>query len=442
LRNVDASLDLTPDAFSDTLRAAGLSRACFVLSPERRALTASHPALEPMAAAIAAERDFAEHEALFFEVEPRSGALLSAFLHRTVRGQGAGGVRHWPYATVGDLVRDGLRLARGMGRKNALAGLYWGGGKGVIARQAGERYRDPAYRHDLYRAYGRFMTSLRGCYVTAEDVGTTPPDMAAVFESTRFVTCIPSAVGGSGNPSPATAKGVVCAMEGALDHLGMGTLQGKRVAMQGTGNVGAAMIAELLERKVASVVAADVSDAQLSSLASRFAGAAVALRKAAPGDVSILEEDCDVLSPNALGGVLNPSTIPRLRCRVVCGAANNQLLDDRRDDRALSERGITYVPDFVANRMGIVSCADEQYGSLPEDPSILRHFGRDWDNAVYVVTRRILERAQADGVTTTEAANQLADALGNEPHPVFPHRGFEIVQALMREGWHAGRSSG
>lgn len=439
---MEASLDLTPDAFSAALRNAGLHRACFVRSPEPGTLRASHPSLDGMARAIAAERDFADHEALFFEIEPRSGALLSAFLHSTVRGQGAGGVRHWPYESMGDLVRDGLRLALGMGRKNALAGLYWGGGKGIIARQAGDRYRDAAYRHALYAAYGRFMTSLRGAYVTAEDVGTTPPDMAAIFEGTRFVTCIPPAVGGSGNPSPATARGVVCAMEAALDHRRLGTLAGKRVAMQGTGNVGSAMIAELVERNVASVVATDVNEGQLQALASRFAGANVTLRKATPGDTTIFAEDCDVFAPNALGGVLNPDTIPTLRCRVVCGAANNQLLDDQRDGQALTGRAITYVPDFVANRMGIVSCADEQYGSLPGDPSILRHFGREWDNSVYVITRRILERAEADGVTTTDAANRLADALGREPHPIFPHRGFEIVRSLMREGWHAGQSSG
>jgi glutamate dehydrogenase/leucine dehydrogenase len=436
------SLDSTPDDFRALLTAHGTRRAFFVGAGDEGALHASHEFLEPLARAIESERDFDAHEALFFEIGRDTGALLSAFLHRTVRGQGAGGVRHWPYGSLGELVRDGLRLSRGMGRKNALAGLWWGGGKGVIARQAGNLHKDSGYRNALYAEYGRFMTSLRGAYVTAEDVGTTPPDMAAIFRTSRFVTCVPPEVGGSGNPSPATAKGVVCAMEAALDHLALGSLAGKRIAMQGVGNVGSSMIAELLERGVASVAGTDIDAEQCAALTARFTGARVALSPVPRGDTSIFETACDIFAPNALGAILNPSTIPRLRCRVVCGAANNQLEDDRRDDHALHARDILYVPDFVANRMGIVSCANEQYGSLPDDPAIVRHLGREWDNAVYVVTRRILDLARARGVTTTEAANALADALSLEPHPLFPHRSRAIVGALVTEGWHRGPPGG
>ncbi len=434
------TLDVSIDAFCDAIRRTGRRRAYFVNTGERAtggaALRASDPSLADHAAAIAREPDFADHEALFFEIGRETGALLSAALHKTVRGQGAGGVRHWPYRTFGDLVRDGLRLSRGMGRKNALAGLFWGGGKGVIARQDGERHRDPAYRRTLYREYGTFMTSLRGAYVTAEDVGTMPEDMAEVFATTRFVTCVPERVGGSGNPSPATARGVVAAMEAALDHLGEGPLAGKKVAMQGTGNVGASVIAELLDKGVASVVATDVNRELVAALGARFEGAPVRIRAVAPEDRTIFAEPCDVFAPNALGAVLNPDTIPLLSCRVVCGAANNQLADDRRDDKALHERGIVYVPDFVANRMGIVTCANEQYGTIPDDPAILRHLGRDWDGSVYAVTRRILARADAERITSTEAANELADALSLEPHPIFPHRARAIVRALVRERWH------
>jgi glutamate dehydrogenase/leucine dehydrogenase len=271
--------------------------------------------------------------------------------------------------------------------------------------------------------------------------------MAAIFRTSRFVTCVPVTVGGSGNPSPATAKGVVCAMEAALDHLaaeggpsdgaaGGSSLAGKRVAIQGIGNVGSYMVDELLARRVAHVVATDVAHDACEALERRHGGERLTVRHVAPGDTSIFEEPCDVFAPNALGAILNPDTIPRLRCRVVCGAANNQLLDDRRDDRALAARGIVYVPDFVANRMGIVNCANEQYGALPDDPAITRHFGREWSNSVYRITRKILEDAHAGGVTTTEAANALADALSLEPHPIFPHRGKEIIDALVRERWH------
>lgn len=434
-------LDIGPEAFIDALRRAGRTRAAFVYSEETQTLSATHPALQPFAGAIARERDFSNHEGVFLGIGPSTGALLGAFVHRTIRGQAAGGVRHAPYATVGAYLRDGLRLARGMGRKNALAGIYWGGGKGVIARQPGGRHEDPAYRKTLYAEYGRFVSSLRGVYVTAEDAGTTPPDMESVFTTTRFVTCIPESVGGSGNPSPATAHGVVRAMEAALSDLGESTLSGKTIAMQGAGNVGAAMIRDLLERGVRRIVVADIDAARCRALSSEYGDGPVLVRHVAPDDLSIFAEPCDVFAPNGLGGILNPDTIPKLDCRIVCGAANNQLLDEDRDDAALYARGITYVPDFVANRMGIVSCANEQYGSVPDDPLILRHFGLEWDNAVYVVTRRILSEARSTETTTTQAANALADRLSLEPHPLFPHRGKLIIDALVALEWDRGRDA-
>ncbi|MBC8069890.1 MAG: Glu/Leu/Phe/Val dehydrogenase [Deltaproteobacteria bacterium] len=378
------------------------------------------------------DRDMQRHEAAFFAIGARTGALMSAFVHATVRGQAAGGLRHWPYATVESLVRDGLRLSLGMSRKSALAGLWWGGGKGIIVRQSDASWRDRAYRHALYRDYGAFTTSLRGCYVTAEDVGTGPDDMASVFETTRHVTCVPPAVGGSGNPSHPTAKGVVCAMEAALDHLGRGSLEGKTIAMQGAGNVATFMIDELLARGVAKVVATDISTERCVELGARYPYGTVEIRHVAADDDSIFAEPCDVFAPNALGGVLEPETIAKLRAPIVCGAANNQLADDRRDDRLLAERGIVYVPDFVANRMGIVNCANEQYGRLDHDPGIERHFGREWDNAVYVVVRRVLERATTDNITTSAAANALADEACRVPHPIWGHRSQAIIADVAR----------
>jgi glutamate dehydrogenase/leucine dehydrogenase len=436
------SLQADVDGFAGALVAAGTRRAFFVLSEDGKELVASDPALAPLAAAIQADSNFDDHEAAFFEVGPESGALLGAFLHKTARGQGAGGVRHRRYDTLLDFVQDGLRLSRGMGRKNALAGLFWGGGKGVIGRLGGAIAGDPAYRKTVYEEYGRFITSLRGAYVTAEDVGTDPGDMASIFRTTRFVTCIPPSVGGSGNPATWTARGVVCAMEAAVAHRGQGTLQGKTVAMQGTGNVGAAMIGDLLERGVARVVATDVSPERGAALAAQFAGGRVVVRTVAPSDTTIFEEPADIFAPNALGAILNPDTIPRLRARIVCGAANNQLKDEGRDDRALYDRGILYVPDFVANRMGIVNCANEQYGSLPEDPAILRHLGREYVDSVFLTVQRILERSQKEGVTTSVAANTLADAAARTPHPLFPGRTRAIVRALVRERWQAGLGGG
>jgi glutamate dehydrogenase/leucine dehydrogenase len=260
--------------------------------------------------------------------------------------------------------------------------------------------------------------------------------MAEIFRTTRFVTCIPQEVGGSGNPSSWTARGVVCAMDAALAHAGMGKLAGKRVAMQGTGNVGTFMIGELIARGVSKVIATEISEEQAARLRQRFADAPVEVRVVDRADLSIFREPCDVFAPNALGGVLDLDTIPMLDTPVVCGAANNQLLDDRRDAEALAARGITFVPDFVANRMGIVNCANEQYGRLADDPLIVRHFDPSWSESVFAVTCRVLARAKTEGITSTQAANRLADELCAVPHPIFGHRSRDIIDALTNDGWH------
>jgi len=432
-------VDLSPEAFASHLLSLGQRRAYAVHDPRTGRVEVSHPALAELGEFLSADnRDYDKHEGVFLEVGERSGALLGGFVHRSNRGQGQGGLRHWPYASVAGFLRDGLRLAMGMTRKNALAGLWWGGGKGLIARVPGDGYRDPAARDTLYSEYARFVTSLRGCYITAEDAGTGPEDMATVHRHTRFVTCVPPAIGGSGNPSPATAHGVVCAMEGALDHLGLGTLEGKKVVMQGTGNVATAMIGELLRRKVGAIVASELSLDRRAALAGLFAGAPVTLVPAQPGDNSVLAEPCDILAPNALGGILNPDTIPKIRARIVCGAANNQLLDDVRDAQALAALGVVYIPDYLCNRMGIVNCANEQYGQVPSDPAISRHFGREWDNSVYVITRRALELAEQQSITTAAAANRLADELARQPHPIWGHRTRAIIDGLVADRWHLG----
>ncbi len=431
-----ALLDLDPDAFAITLREYG-GTAKLRWDAATDAMITDAAWLGPLAAWMTGDaRDVHRHEAVFLSVGPETGALMGAFVHATVRGQAAGGLRFWPYPHLESFLRDGLRLSLGMSRKNALAGLWWGGGKGIVVRRPDSPWQDAGYRRALYREYGAFTTSLRGVYITAEDVGTGPADMAAVFETTRYVTCVPPSVGGSGNPSAATAKGVICAMEGALDHLGCGELRGKTVAMQGAGNVAGFMIDELIVRGCAKIVATEISADRCAELRAHFDArgtdsTVVELRHAAADDRSIFAEPCDVFAPNALGGVLDPDTIAMLQTKVVCGAANNQLLDDRRDDRLLAERGIAYVPDFVANRMGIVNCANEQYGRIDADPAIERHFGREWDNAVFVVTKRVLQRAADEGITTAAAANAMADEACSVPHPIWGHRGRAIVDAIV-----------
>ena len=430
------ALRQSPDDFARALLELGVRRAHFVHEGTTGRVTASHPNLDPVADFLARDRrDFHQHEAVFLEVGAKTKALFGAFVHDTRRGQGQGGLRHWPYDDIEEFLRDGLRLARGMTRKNALAGLWWGGAKGIIARPAHDNWKNPSYRTELYREYATFVTGIRGCYITAEDVGTNADDMAIVYGHTRFSTCIPGEVGGSGNPSPSTARGVVCAMEAALEFLGMNDLRGKTIAMQGTGNVGACMIDELLQRKVARIVASEIDPQRRDQLLARHQGAPLEVRLVERGDDSIVGEPCDILAPNALGGCLGPHSIDRIQAKIVCGAANNQLLEETRDAQHLAARNILYVPDFVANRMGIVNCANEQYGSLSHDPAVLRHFDRDWENSVFAVTLRILASARAQGTTTSDAANRLADDLAARPHPLWGHRARAIVDGLVADGW-------
>lgn len=427
------------DAFLDALKNAGLWRAFIVTRPDTGAVVASHELLDPVAERVAADRrDYRGHQGWFLEIGRESGHLLSACVHKTVRGQAAGGVRFWRYDSVEDFIRDGLRLSLGMGQKNALAGLWWGGGKGVVARKTGVDHRDPAVRGALYRDYGRFLSGLRGCYVTAEDVGTTPEDMAWVFRTTRHTTCIPETLGGSGNPSRLTATGVVMAMEAALAYLGRDGLEGKTVALQGLGNVSTYMIGDLLERKTGRIVGADIDETAVGRCRKRFPHATLDLRVAAPGDVSIMAESSDVLAPNAVGACLNPRTIPSIRSPVVCGAANNQLQDPRRDADALKEAGILYVPDFLANRMGIVNCANEQYGVFERDPAVTAHLDRETPTGVYQRCLQVFGGAEASGRTPAHEAEVLAEELSREPHPIWGNRAQAIMDELVESGWAAG----
>jgi glutamate dehydrogenase/leucine dehydrogenase len=434
---IEQMIALPPEGLVALLREKGIRRFWFVWHPGSRMVNASHPVLQPLADWLRADkRDFLEHEGLFFRVTREHGVLQGAFIHRTCRGQAAGGVRFWPYATAGDYLRDGLRLAAGMTRKNALAGLWWGGGKGVMARREGLDHRDPGVRRALFREYGELMTSLRGCYVSAEDVGTNVEDMASIHATTRFTTCIPPALGGSGNPSIPTARGVICGMEAALEFLAAGDLTGKTVAVQGMGNVGGPLIGFLLEKGASRIIAHDINAETAARVEKQFGGPRLDLSVVQPGDMSILAADCDLLAPCATGAILNETTIPRIRARVVCGAANNQLEDLERDDQLLQQRGVTYVPDFLTNRMGIVNCADEGSGSIPEDPRIEQHLSRDWEYSIHRMTLKVLEGAKEKERPPAEVATAMADELSLEEHPIFGHRGRKIIDALVASGWH------
>ncbi len=434
-------LAISPTEFVSWLKEQNIRRFHLALDLDTGLIMPSDPALQPLADFINAdERDFMGHEGLFFQVSEKHDTLQGAFVHRTCRGQAAGGVRYWSYPTMEDYLRDGMRLAKGMTRKNALAGLWWGGGKGVMAHNPDQTKTDPQLREDIYQDYGQLLSDLRGCYVTAEDVGTHVVDMANVFSTTRFTTCIPAQLGGSGNPSAPTARGVVSGMEAALEFAQMGTLAGKTIAVQGMGNVGSPLIGFLFEKGVAKVIAADINADLAERLQADLAGKLTAdqeleTRIVSVDDHEILAAACDIVAPCATGATLNPVTIPRIKARIVCGAANNQLEDAARDDRALFDAGIIFVPDFLTNRMGIVNCANEAYGYVNDDEFIERHLEREWEHSVFQTALRVLNASKSDAQPPAQTAMTMADELSLQPHPVFGHRGVRIIASLVADRW-------
>jgi glutamate dehydrogenase/leucine dehydrogenase len=224
-------------------------------------------------------------------------------------------------------------------------------------------------------------------------------------------------------------------MEAALEHLGLGTIEDKTVAMQGLGNVSYQMIDELLSRGVDRIVGVDIDLAAIQAVGDRFIDERLDTRVVAMGDVSIFSETCDIFAPNAVGGTLNPQTIPLLNTKIVCGAANNQLASSPRDAMALQEKDILYVPDFLANRMGIVNCANEQYGVFDGDPAVGAHLDRSTPSGVFQRCLEVCSRAAATGRTTAEEAEALADELSIEPHPIWGHRSRQIIDHLTSGNW-------
>lgn len=253
----------------------------------------------------------------------------------------------WPYDSEEEALEDVLRLARGMTYKNAAAGLNLGGGKTVII---GDPKKDKS--EALFRALGRYVESLNGRYIIAEDVGTTVQDMDYIHEETKYVTGISESYGSSGNPSPMTARGVYAAMKRtAREAFGSDVLAGKKVAVQGVGNVAFALCGMLAEEG-AELVVTDINEEAVARAVKAYGATAVK-----PDE--IYEVDADIFAPCALGGILNDDTIPKLKFKVVCGSANNQLLDIKRHGEMLHERGILYAPDYIVNAGGVINVADE-----------------------------------------------------------------------------------
>jgi leucine dehydrogenase len=308
-------------------------------------------------------------------------------VHSTALGPAVGGTRYWSYITEDDAVTDALRLARGMTYKNALAGLPFGGGKSIIMRDG-----KAADRELLFRAHGRMVNSLEGKYFTAEDVGTSPADMEYILKESAYVAGLQ---GRSGDPSPHTARGVFRAMQAAAKHQwGSDDLAGKTVAIQGCGHVGYFLAGELA-RLGAKLIVADVDPAKVKHLVDEHRAVAVAPEE-------IYSAGADIFAPCALGGVLNDQTIPRLKAKLVVGAANNQLLESRHGD-LLQQRGVLYAPDYAANAGGVINgCCREMLGW--DVPKTLAK-----TDAIYDTLLTIFAMAEREKIPMYQAADRLAE---------------------------------
>jgi leucine dehydrogenase len=330
-----------------------------------------------------------EYEEVVHLHDPASGLKAIVAIHSTALGPALGGTRFYPFLTEEEALRDVLRLARGMTYKAAAAGLDFGGGKAVII---GDPNRHKSER--LFRAYGRFIESLGGRYVTAEDVGTGREDMDILRRETRWVTGVSKRLGGSGDPSPVTAYGVfqglrACAEEG----LGTSSLEGVRIVVSGVGKVGYHLVGHLTDAG-ATVTVADVDVDAVGRAVSNYRVDTVEPDKAHA-------VECEIFAPCALGGAIRDDTVPELKCKVVAGAANNQLERPEHAD-AMAELGILYAPDFVINAGGVINVADELIG-YDRERAMARVEG------IYRTLREVFRRARLEGITPAEAAARLAE---------------------------------
>ena len=332
------------------------------------------------------EKVVSTHEQVLIGREAASGYHGIIAIHSTALGPAVGGTRFWHYETEADALTDALRLSHGMTYKNALAGLPLGGGKSIII---GDNKRPD--RDGLLRAHGRFIETLKGRYITAEDVGTSPADMEIVRLETQHVAGL---LGRSGDPSPFTARGVFRAIQASTRFLrDTDNLSGVTVALQGCGHVGY-NLAKLLHEAGAKLIVSDVNESSVSRAVDEFAAKRVETSE-------IFGVDANVFAPCALGGVLNDQTIPELKVQIVAGAANNQLLVEHHGTM-LRERNILYAPDYVANAGGILNGCVELLGWQAE------HALNKVDE-IYDTVLRIFESAKAEGITTNKAADRLAE---------------------------------
>lgn len=330
------------------------------------------------------------HEQVVFCYDEPTGLKAIIGIHNTVLGPALGGTRMWNYASESEALTDVLRLSRGMTYKAAISGLNLGGGKAVIIG-------DPAkLKNEAFlRRFGRFVNSLGGRYVTAEDVNMKTSDMVHISYETDFVTGLPETMGGGGDPSPVTAYGTYLGMKASAKKVyGSDSLAGKKVAVQGVGQVGKSLVKHLIEEG-AIVSVADISEGNLKYVTDNFKVNVVGLN-------DVYNLDVDIYAPCALGATLNDNTISQLKCKIIAGAANNQLEDELRHGRQLSAKGIVYAPDFLINAGGLINVCAEFEGEYNREVAYTKA------EQIYDTCTNIFAVADKENITTQEAAIKLA----------------------------------
>jgi leucine dehydrogenase len=330
------------------------------------------------------------HEQIVYCYDKSTGLKAIIGIHNTVLGPALGGTRMWHYESEQAALIDVLRLSRGMTFKAAISGLNLGGGKAVIIGDAATMKSEA-----LLRRFGKFVESLGGRYVTAEDVNMSPEDMEYIAMETSCVTGLSENLGGGGDPSPVTAYGVYMGMKAAAKKAyGNDSLAGKKIAVQGVGHVGMHLL-EHLAKENAHLYVSDISKDRVRQAADQFKATAV-------GADDIYDLDIDIYSPCALGATINDSTIGRLRCHIIAGGANNQLEDENRHGKELMARGYIYAPDFLINAGGLINVGIDYLGGWSRE-RVYRKVEK-----IYQTTLDILNMSEQEGIHTQEAAIRLA----------------------------------
>lgn len=322
--------------------------------------------------------------------EPSVKLEMIVVIHNTVLGPSLGGLRMWLYANEDEAIRDCMRLARGMTYKAAAAGLDVGGGKSVVIADPKKDKTEA-----LLRTIGKFVNSLNGRYIIAEDVGTTVEDMEQAHKETDFVVGLPESMGGGGDPSPVTAYGTFEGLKACLEEVyGDPSIKGKAVAVQGVGKVGYAL-ARMLHEAGAKLILTDIDQEKLKKAVREFKAKAVSTEE-------IYKASCDVFAPCALGGIINAQTIPKLKCKIVAGSANN-VLKESGDGLLLHKRGVLYAPDYVINAGGLINVVCEREGYNRQNA--MRRTRK-----IYNTLKKLIARSKKENIPTSQVADKIAEA--------------------------------